>query len=65
MCGRDWSSDVCSSDLLKDAIEAAGKNDVIDPTYPYRKRMERETYEETLSALQLELSKLQDRKSVV
>ena len=44
---------------LKDAIKAAGKNDVIDPTYPYRKRMERDTYEETLSALQLELSKLQ------
>ena len=44
---------------LKDAIKDAGKNDIIDPTYPYRKRLDRDTYEDTLAALQLELAKLQ------
>ncbi|MEL6643498.1 MAG: polyphosphate kinase 2 [Pseudomonadota bacterium] len=44
---------------LKAAISAAGKNDIIDPTYPYRKRLKRDEYETTLAALQLELAKLQ------
>ncbi|MEO1788169.1 MAG: polyphosphate kinase 2 [Pseudomonadota bacterium] len=44
---------------MKDAIKDAGKNDIIDPTYPYRRRMDRDTYEDTLAALQLELAKLQ------
>lgn len=44
---------------LKDAIKHAGKNDIIDPSYPYRKRLNRDEYEDTLAALQLELAKLQ------
>ncbi len=44
---------------LRDKIEGAGKNDVLDDTYPYDERMNRKEYEATLEALQLELSKLQ------
>src|SRR2546429_6435097 len=31
-CSRDWSSDVCSSDLIAEAVSAAtGKNFILDP----------------------------------
>jgi polyphosphate kinase 2 len=44
---------------LRRGIEAAGKKQVIDPAYPYQSRMDREEYEATMEALQLELVKLQ------
>ncbi|MAM60543.1 polyphosphate kinase 2 [Maritimibacter sp. UBA3975] len=44
---------------IREAIEAAGKDDVIAPGYPYRARMDKDDYEETLEALQMELVKLQ------
>ena len=44
---------------LRKAIEAAGKDDILAPTYPYKARMKRKEYERTMAALQRELVKLQ------
>ncbi|MHA6323928.1 polyphosphate kinase 2 [Roseivivax sp. CAU 1753] len=46
-------------DAVRDAIAHAGKNDVIDPSYPYKKRMKRSDYEDRMGALQVELVKMQ------
>ncbi|MEM9395407.1 MAG: polyphosphate kinase 2 [Pseudomonadota bacterium] len=44
---------------IRAAIDKAGKNDVLDPEYPYRDRMDRDEYEERLHRMQIELVKLQ------
>lgn len=44
---------------LRDVIKAAGKKDILNPDYPYDKRMPRKQYEEELYDLQIELGKLQ------
>lgn len=46
-------------DNVRQGIKRGGKKDVIDPTFPYQTRMDREEYEATMEALQLELVKLQ------
>lgn len=46
-------------DAVREAIKSGGKKDILDPTYPYEKRMDRAQYEAELEALQLELVKLQ------
>jgi polyphosphate kinase 2 len=43
--------------VLRDAIRGAGKNDVLDPAYPYPERMDKDDYEDQLRALQIELVK--------
>ncbi|NVO22881.1 polyphosphate kinase 2 [Donghicola mangrovi] len=43
---------------IREAIKKAGKKDIIDD-YPYATELDKETYEETLHALQVELVKLQ------
>lgn len=45
-------------DWVRDQITAAQKNRVLDPSYPYAKRMKRSTYEADLAALQIELVKM-------
>lgn len=42
---------------IRDAIKSAGKKAVLDPTYPYDKRMNKALYEAELEALQIELVK--------
>ncbi len=44
---------------IRAAIRAAGKNDILHPHYPYRRRLDRKTYKTTMAALQIELVKLQ------
>ncbi len=44
---------------VRQAIEDAGKKDIVDPDYPYDKRMDKKAYEAELERLQLELAKLQ------
>ncbi len=44
---------------LRQAIEKAGKKDILDPSYPYRERMKRAAYDADMAALQRELVKLQ------
>ncbi len=44
---------------MREAIASAGKNDILDPGYPYRKRWGRKEYEKDLHALQIELARLQ------
>ncbi len=44
---------------LRAAIVAGGKNDILDPTYPYPERMKRAEYDKTIAALQCELVKMQ------
>ncbi|WP_430448895.1 polyphosphate kinase 2 [Rhodophyticola sp.] len=39
------------------AIDTAHKDEILDPTYPYRTRMDRDDYETQLKALQIELVK--------
>ena len=46
-------------DDVRHGIDSTGKKGVIDPSYPYDKRMDRAEYEATMEALQLELVKLQ------
>jgi polyphosphate kinase 2 len=41
------------------AIEAAGKDDILDASYPYREEMRKKDYEARMDALQIELVKLQ------
>ncbi len=42
---------------IRQAIMAADKDQIINPTYPYSARMDREDYEDQLAALQIELVK--------
>ncbi|MEM9755159.1 MAG: polyphosphate kinase 2 [Pseudomonadota bacterium] len=44
-------------DAVRAAIEEAKRNDVIDPTYPYSERMDKDAYEAEFDALQIELVK--------
>ena len=44
---------------IRAAIEGAGGEAILDPTYPYRRRWQRREYEDALAALQIELVKLQ------
>ncbi|ABD55270.1 polyphosphate kinase 2 [Jannaschia sp. CCS1] len=43
---------------VRDQIEGAKKNRVLDPSYPYDKRMDKDAYEADLEALQIELVKM-------
>lgn len=45
-------------DWVREQIEDAKKNRVLDPTYPYEKRMDKDAYEADLAALQIELVKM-------
>ncbi len=44
---------------IRAAIAGAGKKDILDRAYPYRRRMHRAEYEATMAALQRELVRLQ------
>ncbi len=44
---------------VRDSLAKAGKNDVLDPSYPHRHLLERATYQRELYDLQIELAKLQ------
>ncbi|UWQ09270.1 polyphosphate kinase 2 [Aliiroseovarius crassostreae] len=50
--------DTFPADLRK-ALQEAGKKDILEPSYPYDRLMDRDTYEAEIKALQLELVKLQ------
>lgn len=41
------------------AIKGARKNDILSPTYPYKKRMNRDAYDAEMEALQVELVRFQ------
>ena len=45
-------------DWVRDQIKSAKKGRVLDPSYPFEKRMDREDYEDQLAALQIELVKM-------
>ncbi|WP_341861477.1 polyphosphate kinase 2 [Gymnodinialimonas sp. 57CJ19] len=45
-------------DWVREQIENAKKNRVLDPSYPYEKRMDKDAYEADLAALQIELVKM-------
>ncbi|WP_439137418.1 polyphosphate kinase 2 [Roseicyclus sp.] len=42
---------------IRQAIMAAKKDEIINPSFPYRERMDRDDYEDQLAALQIELVK--------
>ena len=44
---------------VREAISEGGKKDILSESYPYDDRMDRDEYEDTLRALQIELVKLQ------
>ncbi|OED47813.1 polyphosphate kinase 2 [Leisingera sp. S232] len=44
---------------IRKAIQTADNDEILSPSYPYRKRMKRKAYEKELEALQVELVKLQ------
>ncbi|MDX8353589.1 polyphosphate kinase 2 [Cognatiyoonia sp. IB215182] len=44
---------------VRDAIKAAGKSDILNPSYPYDRRWDRKEYEAALEALQLQLVRVQ------
>lgn len=44
---------------VRAAVAGAGKNDIINPDYPYDKRWKRSEYEAALAALQIELVRMQ------
>lgn len=44
---------------IRNAINSAGKNDIIDKSFPYSERKDREEYEDLLEDLQIELVKMQ------
>ena len=46
-------------DPVRKAITEGGKKDILSKTYPYKQRMNREEYEDTMAALQIELVKFQ------
>lgn len=45
--------------VVRNAIKDGHKDDVLDPSYPYRTRMDRKDYEGQLEELQIELVKMQ------
>lgn len=47
-------------DDIRAQIKEAGKNDILNPSYPHSERMKRKTYEKQMHALQIELVKMQD-----
>ena len=51
--------DDLAPEAIRTALAGAGKNDVLDKSYPYRQRMKRKDYEAAYDALQIELVKLQ------
>lgn len=44
---------------VRAAIKAGGKHDILDPSYPYAKRMGKDEYEDHIEALQRQLVRLQ------
>lgn len=44
---------------LRAKVKKAKKKEILDPTYPYRKVMDKDAYESDLEALQIELAKMQ------
>ncbi len=44
---------------VRSAIEKSGKDDILNPTYPYEERMKRKDYEKEIEMLQIELVKMQ------
>lgn len=44
---------------IRDALKKAGKNDILDPAYPYREMLDGEEYEAAFEACQHELVKMQ------
>jgi polyphosphate kinase 2 len=44
---------------VRETIENAGKNDILNPSYPHRKQMKTKHYEHDLHRLQIELVKMQ------
>ena len=44
---------------VRDVINGGKKNQILNPDYPYAKRMSRNAYEDELDALQIELVRLQ------
>ena len=46
-------------DDVRRSIDEAGKRDVLSATYPYKKEMDRDDYEDHIAALQIELVKMQ------
>jgi len=44
---------------VREAIENAGKGDILNPSYPYDERMKRKEYEKQIELLQIELVKMQ------
>jgi len=46
-------------DAIRRAIDEAGKDDMLDPGYPYREEMARKAYEKEMDALQISLARLQ------
>ncbi len=43
----------------RDRIEESRENTILSRSYPYRERLDKDAYEDTLAALQIELAKLQ------
>jgi len=50
--------DDLAPDWVRDQIKAAKKGRVLDPSYPYDKRMDKSDYADQLAALQIELVKM-------
>lgn len=44
---------------VRKAIKDSDRNDILNPAYPYDDRMDKESYEDAMGALQLELAKFQ------
>ncbi|MEM8800631.1 MAG: polyphosphate kinase 2 [Pseudomonadota bacterium] len=44
---------------VQDAIKGAGKNDILNPDYPYDRRWNKDDYQSALEALQIELVRMQ------
>jgi len=44
---------------IRKAIEKADKKDILDPSYPYDERMDKDDYEDALEASQIELVRMQ------
>lgn len=43
---------------IRKALEGAGKDDILDPTYPYREEMDRKAYDTQMARLQLQLVRM-------
>lgn len=44
---------------IRQALVGAGKRDMLDPDFPYRREMDKDAYEPAMEALQIQLAKLQ------